>query len=685
MRILMSMWGWKDSGGGTIFPRQLALELQRRGHEVMVVSAAVPRVREAPAYVLSEMIDEGVRVRGIHNRPTLFFDESNPRREVHNPDIVAIFKQAFEEFQPDLVHYHNFLGLSLGIAEIAHAAGVPSLYTPYNFWLLCPTLYLNLPNLDLCRGVNASGSNCLNCTGAALPGSEYVARRDRLRADYERLIGPCLATSENVRELLLENGYPDDKIEILKLGNDRAQRLWEEVGISRQPGTNQTLQIGFMGSLLPIKGVHTLVAAAQELTGDFEVVLHGEGPEDYVSQLRSLDLKGKVRFAGRFPDSEHGKLLSKLDVGIVPSICFDHSPLVIGEFQAARVPVIGAQIGGIPDYIQSGTGGLYEAGNVSALAQALQALIDDPSPIQQWQTEMQAPLSYTDYVDAIESRYQQALAATEESRLTRRISYFLQHRNPKQTLYQANSLLAAPDAPPSFGLDLFELPENSTQIQNASWLMAADPELFNQLEQLAPQVPKALIPDWSGPAPIATGFELPTDKQLKVLLPLTAEDPGWPELIKSWSTSLDPDADFSLILLPWHSEPEDCQEALINVIEKLPDPEGGAEMILLEEAGSQIESLAPHFDLMVLTADLLKQPDLRWRSLNAKHLLLPALPSDLSDVLKAVDSSHLLDQSLSPWLAKLPSWKLYQPDPEALQKQLKNNHINLQNLLKQTI
>lgn len=678
MRILMSMWGWKDSGGGTIFPRQLALELQRRGHEVMVVSAAVPRVSEAPDYVVSEQIDEGVRVLGIHNRPTLFFDESNPRREVSNPDIVAIFKQAFEQFQPDLVHYHNFLGLSLGIAEIAHAAGVPSLYTPYNFWLLCPTLYLNLPNLALCRGVNATGSNCLGCTGAHLPGSEYVARRDRLRADYSRMVGPCLATSENVRELLLENGYPDDKIEILKLGNDRAQRLWEEVGLKREPNVGSKIRIGFMGSLLPIKGVHTLVAAAQELIGDFEVVLHGEGPEDYVSQLRSLDIKGKVRFAGRFPDSEHGQLLTELDLGVVPSICFDHSPLVIGEFQAARVPVIGARIGGIPDYIQPGTGALYEAGDVRALAKALQALIDDPAPILSWQAAMEEPLSYTDYVDAIEARYVTALAATQKTRSERRIGHYLSRRTEAQTHYQSDNLLPLTDHSNNFGLDLSSAEHVSTHtLSQAAWITSPDPDLLPEVARLAPAVPQAFIPYWSGPIPAETGFELPTDKQLRLLLPLSAEDKDWPDLIKAWNNTLSPESELSLILLPWHSEPEACQEKLLALLDTLPDPEGGAEMILLEEAGSHLEGLAPHFDIVALTPAQLKNAPTRWRSLNAKALLLPELPADLSAVLKPTDAPD----SLQPWLAQLTGWQMYTPDPEALEQRLQESKKTIRDLL----
>ena len=88
----MSMFGWKDSGGGTIFPRQIALELQKRGHDVMVVYAAVQIIEQAAMYSIQEHSEDGVQLIGIHNRPAHFLDDKNPRREINDPNVVTIFK-----------------------------------------------------------------------------------------------------------------------------------------------------------------------------------------------------------------------------------------------------------------------------------------------------------------------------------------------------------------------------------------------------------------------------------------------------------------------------------------------------------------------------------------------------------------------------------------------------------------
>lgn len=679
MRILMTMFGWADSGGGTIFPRQLALELRRRGHDVLVIYAAVPPMPDAPAYAVSELEEAGVRLIGIHNRPAAFLDDRAPQREIADLEIVRIVQRYFVAFQPDLVHYHNFLGLSLGISAIAHAAQVPSLYTPYNFWLLCPTLYLTLPDLASCHGPDASGCNCLACTRAPLGGAAYVTRRDRLQADYSRQVGPCLATSDCVRDLLLENGYPAGKIDVLHLGNERADRLWVEVGMRRKPGVSAKLRIGFVGSLLPIKGVHLLVAAAQQLDGAFEVVLHGEGPPAYLRQLKALDGKGIVEFAGRFSDAEHGQLLARLDVGVVPSICVDHSPLVIGEFQAARVPVVGARIGGIPDYVQPGAGALFEAGNVAELAATLQSLIDDPSRLVGWQARLRAPLSFGAYVDALEARYAAATDAHAEERLTRRIERFVCERG-RQTYYDARYLLPLDQAQPPYGVDLAsgERPEQvgTETLEGASWVMVTDPAHLAAIER----APAIWLPPWRGPVAPAE-LDLPADRRWLVLLLLQADDEGWREPVSAWNLRLTAQDDVALVLLPWNSRPERCQGALLELLAGLAvDPAAAADMILLELDGgiTDLAALVRRFALTVLTSALCEDPRCVWSALNCPALLQPRLgpqvPAGLARPAGALPV-------LAAWLEALPGWQLLAPDPQGLERQFSRQCEQMRDLL----
>lgn len=407
MRLLTTMFGWADAGGGTIFPRQIARELVRRGHQVTVFYAALEPLPGAGPYTLRRHQDEGVQLVALHNRPVPFVDDGAPAREVHDPQVARQVRALLDEVRPDLVHFHNFLGLSAAIAGEVAARGVPSLFTPYNFWAVCPTLYLTLPDLAVCGGVSADGANCLACTRSDQAGAAYVARRDALRRALTTEVGHCLPTSQSARSVFVQNGYPEGWLTVLRSGSPRAESLWRDVGERRVPGIAGPLRIGFLGSVLPIKGVHLLVAAAQGLRGAFEVHVHGQAPPDYEKALRAIDRRAVVQWHGAYREEQLPAIVRGLDLGVVPSICLDHSPQVVDELQAARVPVVGAQIGGIPEYAQQGAGELFAAGDPAALAVALQRCIQDPARVVAWQQRLQAPPSFAAYVDRLEALYQQ--------------------------------------------------------------------------------------------------------------------------------------------------------------------------------------------------------------------------------------------------------------------------------------
>ena len=68
MRILMTMFGWADAGGGTIVPRQIAHELAHRGHDVTVLYAALEPLPGQPSYTLRAHQDGGAAPKQNENR-----------------------------------------------------------------------------------------------------------------------------------------------------------------------------------------------------------------------------------------------------------------------------------------------------------------------------------------------------------------------------------------------------------------------------------------------------------------------------------------------------------------------------------------------------------------------------------------------------------------------------------------
>ncbi|MBU6429291.1 MAG: glycosyltransferase, partial [Cyanobacteria bacterium REEB65] len=381
-RILMVMYGWADSGGGTILPRSIAKELVRRGNEVLVFYAGVASMPGKPPYHLHRHEEDGVQLRGVFNRPHVFTDVANPTREIEDPPITEAFRLVLDEFAPDVVHIHNLHNHGAALAAEIGRRGLRGFFTPHNYWLVCPRLYLFDDGLNLCAGPG-DGSRCAPCLNYPENAEAYVTRRSQIRAAFIDSGLTCLSVSSAVRDVLVGNGYPADRTLVLYQGHQPADRLWREVGAERAPAVpSGPVVFSFIGSALPHKGVGVLINAAQRLTGSFEVRIYGDCAPQLAKAYQQLDKAGAVRFMGPYSYDEMPAILRQTHVAVIPSAWYDNAPLAVNECLAARVPVLGANIGGIPEFLEPGkTGDVFAPRDPDSLAARMQALIDAPETI----------------------------------------------------------------------------------------------------------------------------------------------------------------------------------------------------------------------------------------------------------------------------------------------------------------
>jgi glycosyltransferase involved in cell wall biosynthesis/GT2 family glycosyltransferase len=337
-RVLLTSFGYRDSGGGTIVPRQLARELARRGWDVTVFHAAVGRLDGAPAYAVREWREDGVRLVGVHNRPHGLLDLGHPEREIDDPPITRAFAQLLDRLKPDAVHFHNLHNLGAALIDEAAARGLRSVFSTHNYWLACPRNYLFTAELDLCPGPG-DGSACAGCVGSR-DGPGHRRRLAELRGRASRGLGRVLAVSEAMRRTLTAAGYPDDLIDVVHQAMPQEQEIWEALGRDRRPGRlGEELVVGFFGSALPHKGPSLLVDAAQ-LTGHrVSVRIFGEAPCDFAAALRARDRRGVIELHGAFAHDDLPGLLAQVDVAVIPSLWWDCAPLMVRECLAGRVPV----------------------------------------------------------------------------------------------------------------------------------------------------------------------------------------------------------------------------------------------------------------------------------------------------------------------------------------------------------
>ncbi|MCB1703170.1 MAG: glycosyltransferase family 4 protein, partial [Halioglobus sp.] len=118
------------------------------------------------------------------------------------------------------------------------------------------------------------------------------------------------------------------------------------------------------------KGVSTLFQSARE-NSDIRHLIVGTGPlEQSLKQEASALSLENVEFLGFRQGNELKKLLSEATCVVVPSEWYENCPMTILEAFAAGRPVIGADIGGIPELIEQGQDGFtFEPKNAAALAE----------------------------------------------------------------------------------------------------------------------------------------------------------------------------------------------------------------------------------------------------------------------------------------------------------------------------
>lgn len=274
--------------------------------------------------------------------------------DIYNAAMGHKVESVIRDFSPDVVCAHNLAGFSAAVYLAARRRGVPLVQVLHDHYFICPysTCY---------RRGRPCTSPCQPCRMVRLP-HRYLTRHASAVVGVSRYIlqkvtgqgmfhGVPATVIHNVREIALQG----------------KQRPWSD----------SPRVFGYLGALVPHKGVELLVRAFKDTAAPGTTLLvAGMGDSRYVASLKRLAESAPVEFIGQ-AQPEH--FLATLDVLIVPSLCHDSLPTTAIESCLSGVPVIASNRGGIPEIIQSGYNGLlFDPQTPGALAACIQQLCGDP-------------------------------------------------------------------------------------------------------------------------------------------------------------------------------------------------------------------------------------------------------------------------------------------------------------------
>jgi glycosyltransferase involved in cell wall biosynthesis len=377
------------------------------------------------------------------------------------------FEKILDEEQPDVVHLHAFTrGVSLKVLRKAKARGVAIVFTYHTSTVTCTRGTMMKWGSVPSDGVML-GRRCTACTlhglgvnrvaaeiTASIPrpirnllaktrksGGVWTALRMRelveKRHDATRAflaeVDHIVAVCEWVRDALVRNSVPENKITLCRQGIDqksevRGQRS-EITELERAKSTNlpterfsneRPLRLVYLGRFDPTKGVHVLIEALRldislPVTLDIYGVQQGESGTAYAARLTKLaGAEPRVRFCSAVPAHQVVGTLSQYDMLAVPSQWLETGPLVVLEAFAAGVPVLGSNLGGIAELVDDGVNGLLiRSFRTKDWYSALERIVGNPKLLADWGKNLGTPRTMDQVAVEMAKLYRQFIKREE--------------------------------------------------------------------------------------------------------------------------------------------------------------------------------------------------------------------------------------------------------------------------------
>jgi len=275
-------------------------------------------------------------------------------------------ERLLDKSQPDICHAHNiYHHISPSILGVLNKRKIPTVITLHDLKLACPAYKMLSPNgiCEQCKGgrqINVVRNSCIK--GSRLL-SSIVYLESKLHSvlqTYERYVDRFVVPSQFYIDKFVEWGISRERMVYIPNFSEF------ESSSPETPGSTIT----YFGRLGHEKGIATLIRAAALAGVSIRII--GEGPDDQSFVALAKELGAQVEFCGYLSGQYLKDKLRQSKAVVLPSEWYENAPLSILEAYSLEIPVLGANIGGIPEMIKEGvSGATFASADVQQLADKL--------------------------------------------------------------------------------------------------------------------------------------------------------------------------------------------------------------------------------------------------------------------------------------------------------------------------
>ncbi|MFB0565205.1 MAG: glycosyltransferase family 4 protein [Candidatus Aminicenantaceae bacterium] len=359
MKIIIVNEYFSPVGGTEQYLIPVCQELEKNGHEIAVVygeqTGREEFLKDRRYYLIPDIL-------GHHSRK--------------NKKGLERLEAVVKEEDPDIIYIHQ---VHNPFAIRVLIRNKPCIRYFHGFKILCPAGHHTLIKSDKICEISTS-YRCLvrayseRCMPRNIFKSGSLIRLGFANLRINMHIRKFIVASSYMKEMLIDAGLPEDRIEIISYYT----RLPH--AISEEENTSPVFDILFLGRLVKPKGLHFLIEALKYIDGQWQCTVIGEGPE--FESIRNIakkyQISERLHFTGWLPNEALGKYYRKARVVVVPSVWPEPFGIVGIEAMSYAKPVVAFDVGGISEWLEDGRNGfLVPRKDVKGLAQKIEVLLRD--------------------------------------------------------------------------------------------------------------------------------------------------------------------------------------------------------------------------------------------------------------------------------------------------------------------
>ena len=365
-------------GGAEAVAFEEAKLLEKRGYEIAFFSMHHPL--NPKDYKYDKYFVDYAEFSNVGKEYTLWQKLKLAKRFIYNKQAEINFEEFLNDFMPDIIHFHGIAHqLTPAILYVAKKHNIPVVQTLHDCQLICPNYTLLRKGTIVCNDLKCSNGNYWHCivhkcvknslSASILSTVEmYFNYRNN---KYIDLVDKFISPSKFLKNNLIKSGILKDKI----------VHIPNSINFSEfEPEYSSKGYFLYVGRLSFEKGLYTLLQAFKQVP-EARLIIAGTGPlEAELHEFKEKNNINNVEFVGHKAREELKRLLKSSLALILPSEWYENCPMSIIEAFASGKPVIGSNLGGIPEMISSDYNGYqFNYGDVEDLKAKIRNLTNNPA------------------------------------------------------------------------------------------------------------------------------------------------------------------------------------------------------------------------------------------------------------------------------------------------------------------